>query len=187
MGTATWSARGSRSAVAVGVVMAGVLVLLATGSAAQPRPGQSLMLGRDRTTTCVLASTVPGEAVVFGGDLVENVGRLSVTLTSVALHEPDGLALREAHLMPLDESTRELVGYRHERNMSDLPTEWERRVPAAGVRIAPGERFNVVAVVDGIGAGLASAEGLTFAYTVGDERFAQTSASAMQVADGPCR
>jgi hypothetical protein len=120
------------------------------------------------------------EPVVFGNELLRNGGAGTVTVDSVRLVEANGLALKDAFLLPVNNKV--LLGTR------TVPPEagtWSKRRRAAGATLAAREEANLALLLDRQPSGEFS--DIEVRYTAGGERYNLRLASSLKVLSaGPC-
>lgn len=117
-------------------------MLLAVGCLTACAQGAAPLAGDE--SLMALCTPVPGTAPVVSADeILRNETDDAVTVDAVRLVGAQGVTLRDAHIVPIEDRT--LLGT---TPMPPASSVWQERRQAVGATLAPGETWNLALTLD---------------------------------------
>lgn len=138
--------------------------------------GEALTLGYDEGAVCIPVPT--DDDLMFGDTMLRQEADGPVTIDNVTLVAAEDMVLRDAYLVRIGPGET-VVGFRRASDGSGMPRAWDQRIEARGAVIEPGEKLNLVLVIDSPTNVIATAQAARVHYQYQDKRFVQDTLTEM--------
>lgn len=158
--------------------------VLLTTCTLQVSSGGPLRAGGDPSEVC---GVQPDQGGAVFGNVVTNDGDTTLTITGAVLVEGESLEIRDAYVMPVDETHSFVIG-----TGSTDPTEpeamaaWDSARKLDDDKLRAGQQVNIVLVIDNGAADVGTTRAVRFTYEQGPEQFTADTNMMLELTDNQC-
>lgn len=164
-----------------GLIASTVLLTACTSQVSSSGP---LRAGGDPSEVC---SVQPDHGSAVFGNIVTNDGDATLTITGAVLVDADSLEIRDAYVMPIDETHSFVIGAGStDQTEPEAIAAWDSAQKLEDYELRAGQQVNIVLAVDNGSAESGTSRAVRFTYEHGPEQFTAETNMTLELRDDRC-